>query len=181
MRVAFVMCSLALLVAVPASTRAQTPRGIPRLPMPEAPPQERQPPDAPTFSVTVTRVEVSALVVDDKGQPVPGLAAEDFEAWERMAGIRIGPGDAIFVRTGRWARRAAQGPWNIGEAAAGLDASVIPWLRQRDVALMGTEDAVDVIPFPTGTVITDPDDYRPVHNFTLSNEIAYIQPKERVY
>jgi succinate dehydrogenase / fumarate reductase flavoprotein subunit len=24
-------------------------------------------------------------------------------------------------------------------------------------------------------------DYRPVHNFTLSNEVAYIQPKERVY
>jgi succinate dehydrogenase / fumarate reductase flavoprotein subunit len=24
-------------------------------------------------------------------------------------------------------------------------------------------------------------EYRPVHNFTLSNEIAYIQPKERVY
>ena len=24
-------------------------------------------------------------------------------------------------------------------------------------------------------------DYRPVHKFTLSNEIAYIQPKERVY
>ncbi|MGV1015641.1 MAG: succinate dehydrogenase/fumarate reductase flavoprotein subunit, partial [Methyloceanibacter sp.] len=24
-------------------------------------------------------------------------------------------------------------------------------------------------------------DYRPVHSFTLSNEIAYIKPKERVY
>jgi succinate dehydrogenase / fumarate reductase flavoprotein subunit len=24
-------------------------------------------------------------------------------------------------------------------------------------------------------------DYRPVHKFTLSNEIAYIEPKERVY
>jgi succinate dehydrogenase / fumarate reductase flavoprotein subunit len=24
-------------------------------------------------------------------------------------------------------------------------------------------------------------DFRPVHAFTLSNEIAYIQPKERVY
>ena len=23
--------------------------------------------------------------------------------------------------------------------------------------------------------------YRPVHSFTLSNEIAYIEPKERVY
>ena len=24
-------------------------------------------------------------------------------------------------------------------------------------------------------------DYRPVHKFTLSNEVAYIEPKERVY
>ena len=24
-------------------------------------------------------------------------------------------------------------------------------------------------------------DYRPVHKYTLSNEIAYIEPKERVY
>jgi succinate dehydrogenase / fumarate reductase flavoprotein subunit len=24
-------------------------------------------------------------------------------------------------------------------------------------------------------------DYRPVHTYTLSNEIAYIEPKERVY
>ena len=24
-------------------------------------------------------------------------------------------------------------------------------------------------------------DYRPVHSYTLSNEIAYIEPKERVY
>jgi kynurenine formamidase len=92
---------------------------------------------------------------------------EDLEAWEKMPGVTIGAGDAIFIRTGRWARRAAEGAWAIGERAAGLDASVIPWLRQRDVALMGTEDAVDVIPFPAGTVITDPDDYRPVHNFVL--------------
>lgn len=24
-------------------------------------------------------------------------------------------------------------------------------------------------------------DYRPVHNYTMSNEIEYIKPKERVY
>jgi len=24
-------------------------------------------------------------------------------------------------------------------------------------------------------------DFRPVHKFTLSNDIAYIEPKERVY
>jgi kynurenine formamidase len=100
-------------------------------------------------------------------EPGTPVYVEDLEAWERMAGVTIGSGDAIFIRTGRWARRAAMGPWSIGQLAAGLDASVIPWLRQRDVAIMGTEDAVDVIPFPTGTVITDPDDYRPVHNFVL--------------
>jgi kynurenine formamidase len=115
-------------------------------------------------------------------EPGTPVYVEDLEAWERMAGVRIGSGDAIFVRTGRWARRAAQGPWPIGERAAGLDASVIPWLRQRDVALLGTEDAVDVLPFPEGTVITDPDDYRPVHNFVLvvlgMNLIdnAYLEP-----
>ena len=89
------------------------------------------------------------------------------EPGARLAGGRISAGPAVLTRPGRWARRAALGPWSIGQQAAGLDASVIPWLRERDVALMGTEDAVDVIPFPAGTVITDPDDYRPVHNFVL--------------
>jgi kynurenine formamidase len=115
-------------------------------------------------------------------EPGTPVYEEDIEAWERMAGVRVGPGDAIFIRTGRWARRAVEGVWSIGERAAGLDASVIPWLKQRDVALMATEDAVDVMPFPEGTVITDPDDYRPVHNFVLvvlgMNLIdnAYLEP-----
>ena len=36
---------------------------------------------------------------------------EDVEAWEKKAGIKIGPGDAVFLRTGRWARRAKEGPF----------------------------------------------------------------------
>ena len=55
------------------------------------------------------------------------------------AGRREGSaGDALFVRTGVWARRKAVGPWLRGRAeggrSAGLDPSVIPWLRARDVA-----------------------------------------------
>lgn len=95
------------------------------------------------------------------------IYVEDLEAWERFAGVRISSGDAVFIRTGRWARRAAVGPWNLGESAAGLDASVIPWLREQDVALLGSEAAVDVVPRPAGTEITNPDDYLPVHNFVL--------------
>ena len=81
MRVACVICSALLVASWPGAAAAQTPRGIPRLALPEAP-QERQLPDEPSFSVTVTRVEVSALVVDAHGTPVSGLTAADFQVLE---------------------------------------------------------------------------------------------------
>ena len=71
---------------------------------------------------------------------------EDLEAWEKKAGLRVGSGDAIFIRTGRWARRAAKGPWDIGKASAGLHGSCAKWLKERDVALVGSDAASDVIP-----------------------------------
>ena len=41
----------------------------------------------------------------------PGTAVypSDLEAWEKYAGIKIGSGDALFLRTGRWAQRAEKG------------------------------------------------------------------------
>ncbi|MCU1336436.1 MAG: Cyclase [Bryobacterales bacterium] len=85
-----------------------------------------------------------------KGIPYlePGAAVyvEDIEAWEKKAGVKIGSGDAVLVRTGRWARRAARGPWNAGEILAGLHVSVVPWLKQRDVAILAGDGASDVMP-----------------------------------
>lgn len=98
-------------------------------------------------------------------EPGTPVYVEDLEAWEEFASVTIGPGDAIFIRTGRWVRRAEVGPWSPSDAAAGLHPSVIPWLKARDVALMGSETAIDAVPIPD--VITDPDDYLPVHNFVL--------------
>ncbi len=49
--------------------------------LPDAP-QERPPADSPTFTVNVTRVEVSVLVHDGDGKPVTGLQAADFEVLE---------------------------------------------------------------------------------------------------
>jgi kynurenine formamidase len=100
-------------------------------------------------------------------EPGTPIYVEDLEAWEKKAGIRISAGDAVFIRTGRWVRRAKVGPWNVGQSAAGLDASVIPWLRQRDIAVLGSEAALSVVPFPSTSQITNPDDYLPVHNFVL--------------
>src|SRR5262245_7128468 len=81
----------------------------------------------------------------EQGTPI---FVEDLEAWEKQAGVKVGPGDALFVRTGVWARRKALGPYARGRNAkdAGLDPSVIPWLRQRDVELMGSDHAQYVSP-----------------------------------
>jgi kynurenine formamidase len=89
-----------------------------------------------------------------KGVPYlePGTAiyVEDLEAWEKKSGVRVSAGDALFVRTGVWARRKAEGPWLRGRAdggrSAGLDPSVIPWLKARDIALLGSDHPQYVSP-----------------------------------
>lgn len=100
-------------------------------------------------------------------EPGTAIYAEDIEAWEKMANVKIQPGDAVFIRTGRWTRRAKTGPWDIGKQSAGLDASVLPWIKARDIAIMGSESTPSVTPIPASTPITNPDDYLPVHNFVL--------------
>ena len=69
-------------------------------------------------------------------EPGTKLYREDIEAWEEYAGVRLGPGDALLLRTGRWARRAEFGA---GEAMSGWDASVMPWMAERDIALLGAD------------------------------------------
>ena len=71
---------------------------------------------------------------------------QDLDAWEKKAGVKIGSGDAVLIRTGRWARRAAEGPWDIEKKSAGLHASCLTWLKQRDVAVVGSDLATDVLP-----------------------------------
>ena len=79
-------------------------------------------------------------------EPGEALHPEDLERAEEAAGVRVGPGDVLLVRTGRWALRAANGPWNPREKLAGLHASCLPWLRERDVAALGCDGVSDVVP-----------------------------------
>ena len=79
---------------------------------------------------------------------VPGTAitVADLEAWEERTGLKVGSGDVLLVRTGRWERVRQRGQWNFLEAAAGLHASVAKWLRARDVAVIGCDGVSDVMP-----------------------------------
>ena len=61
---------------------------------------------------------------------MPGRAVrrEDIEAWEAETGITISSGDALFLRTGR----------DIGERG-GYHPSLIPFFKERDIALLGAD------------------------------------------
>lgn len=82
--------------------------------------------------------------------PDTRVKPEDIAAWEKKTGIRIGPGDALLLRTRK--------PGSSG-AGGGYDPALIPLLKQRDVALLGADH-----PQEGGTI---PGVFLPIHTFTL--------------
>ncbi len=91
-------------------------------------------------------LDLPALRGVDALEPGEPMFPEDLEAAEEQAGLRVRAGDALLVRTGRWRWRDEHGPWDAGRLAAGLDASCLPWLRERDVATLGSDAVSDVLP-----------------------------------
>jgi kynurenine formamidase len=91
-------------------------------------------------------IDIPRLKGVDYLEPGTAVYVEDVEAWEKKAGIKVGSGDVLLLRTGRWARRAKLGPWNVGQNAAGFHASIAPWLKARGVAIVGSDAAEDVVP-----------------------------------
>ncbi len=94
-------------------------------------------------------------------EPGTPIYPEDLEAWEKKAGVRVGAGDIVLIYTGRWARRAAEGPWAIMNNAAGLHASAARWLKSRDAAILGSDGASDVMPSGVEGVV------QPIHQLVL--------------
>lgn len=83
---------------------------------------------------------VEWLAADDPVFP------EDLDAAEAAQGVRVEPGDILFVRTGFPRQRAARGPFPSSEGISSLQAACLPWIRQRDVALLGSDTSNDVSP-----------------------------------
>jgi kynurenine formamidase len=100
-------------------------------------------------SGVVTRgvlIDIPAVRGTDALAPGKPIFPEDLEAAEAAAGMQVGTGDALLIRTGRWRWREAHGPWEPHEGMAGLDASCLRWLHDREVALLGSDGVSDVLP-----------------------------------
>ena len=94
-------------------------------------------------------------------EPTTPIFTDELERWEQFADVKIGPGDALLVRTGRWAKREAEGPWAYDQGGAGLHASVLPWLHARGVSLLVGDAVSDVQ--PSGVEGSG----RPVHTISM--------------
>jgi kynurenine formamidase len=95
-------------------------------------------------------------------EPGTRITVQDLEAWEERTGVRVGSGDAMLLRWGRWARREAAGPFDTWAEAAGFDNTVIPWLKARDIAILGWESP-GYTPRPEGDLPT-----LALHDFALT-------------
>jgi kynurenine formamidase len=64
---------------------------------------------------------------------------EELEAFEERHGVRVGPGDAVLLRTGHGRYRRVHGAVPMSQEMAGWSPSVLPWFKSRDVALAGSD------------------------------------------
>jgi kynurenine formamidase len=96
-----------------------------------------------TKGVLVDVPVIRGIEALEPGEPI---FPEDLESAERATGVTIESGDALLVRTGRWRWREAHGPWSPGDGLAGLDASCLAWLHEREVAVLGSDGVSDVLP-----------------------------------
>ena len=92
------------------------------------------------------------------------VTPDELLAAELRQGVTVRPGDALLVHTGNAAAILNEGPDGEGLSArqAGLHASCLPFLRERDVAILGNDGIQDVQPSGFGQ-----DFLRPIHLVAL--------------
>lgn len=95
-------------------------------------------------------------------EPGHAIGPDDLLAAQERQGIEVGAGDALLVYTGHALRVAAEGR-SAGFDHPGVSAACLPWLRERDIALLGSDAIQDVVP----SGYDDGDLRMPVHLVSL--------------
>ncbi len=79
-------------------------------------------------------------------EPGERVTVAEMEGAEARQGVRVEAGDILLVRTGRDRRKESRGAGAPMDGLAGLDAGCLPWVRERDVALIGCDGVTDAMP-----------------------------------
>ncbi len=107
-------------------------------------------------------IDMPAIRDVDWLEPGTAIHAEDIELAQRTLGFTIGPGDAVLLRSGHGARRAALGPWNSDNASAGFHVDAMPLLATRQISILGADGDSDARPSPVTGV------HSPIHALALT-------------
>jgi kynurenine formamidase len=102
-----------------------------------------------------SRVATRGVLIDvarhrsvDSLAPAEAIEAAELEVIVVDAGVSIGEGDAVLIRTGHLAECRARGWKGYGESAPGLGMSTLEWFADRRVAIVATDTyAVEVKPY----------------------------------
>lgn len=90
----------------------------------------------------------------DALEPGRAVTPDDLMATANAHGVTVGAGDIVLLRTGRWhpgpqsdeASRAVSDDPSRWHAMAGWHAACMPWLHERDVAMIGSDVPQEVRP-----------------------------------
>ena len=77
------------------------------------------------------------------------VTVADLEAAEQRGKVRLGPSDALVVHVGRAERLNAEHLPDLPAPRAGVHASVLPWLRNRDISVFLGDCTERLPPLPT--------------------------------
>lgn len=110
-------------------------------------------------------LDICALHEVETLEPGWAITPDQLLAAEERQGVKVGPGDVLLVHTGHVARTLAMGPDKSRPIPrhAGLSAGCLPFLRERDIAALGSDAIQDVQPSGYDGL----DLLRPIHSVGL--------------
>ena len=106
-------------------------------------------------------LDIARLRGVDYLEPGTPVFPEDLDEAEAKQGVKVEAGDILCIRTGHGKHKRQNG-WNASPGQqAGPDGAMLPWMKQRDVALLACDTANDWIPKKEGMML------RPVHGIGI--------------
>ena len=60
--------------------------------------------------------------------------------------VKIEKGDILLIRTGRWIEKKIKGDWDFPNKSAGIHYNIIPYLSEREIAVLGSDGTNDSNP-----------------------------------